>query len=195
MDNKEYYTQKDLLTRGWTKTLVNKFLPVPHDTKPNYFYRSAAPVKLYKIKVVEQIENSNCFQKDIKKTRKRQNSAKKAIKTKKENLMNKVNSIEFKILFLPRKKLLQKSINHYNERQYELGKDNIIVDNNCDQNFLERIQVNYIRHVLTTYDNKLHDIFAKVGTDEAYIKIRNKIYKEIAKVYPYLKVECKRQNI
>jgi hypothetical protein len=53
--------------------------------------------------------------------------------------------------------------------------------------------VNYIRHNLTNYEDLLEELEGKVGKINAYIKLKNKILKKIAEVYPDLKDECYNQ--
>lgn len=61
MNQKKYYRSSELKQRGWTEGLIRKFLPKPDETKTNPIIRSAAPMKLYKIKRVERIEKSEKF--------------------------------------------------------------------------------------------------------------------------------------
>ena len=48
-----YYRNSELKQRGWTDGLIKKFLPKPDETKTNPVIKSAAPMKLYKIKRVK----------------------------------------------------------------------------------------------------------------------------------------------
>jgi hypothetical protein len=61
MKKKIYFRSSELKQRGWTEGLIRKFLPKPDETKTNPIIRSAAPMKLYKIKRVEKIEKSEKF--------------------------------------------------------------------------------------------------------------------------------------
>ena len=58
MKEKIYFRSSELKQRGWTDGLIKKFLPKPDETKTNPIVKSAAPMKLYKIKRVERIEKS-----------------------------------------------------------------------------------------------------------------------------------------
>ena len=49
-----YYRNSELKQRGWTDGLIKKFLPKPDETKTNPVIKSAAPMKLYKIKRVKE---------------------------------------------------------------------------------------------------------------------------------------------
>lgn len=58
---KIHYTQSELLNSGWTMKLIEMFLGEPDDTAPNPHYENGAPMKLYLIRKVEAIEQSNIF--------------------------------------------------------------------------------------------------------------------------------------
>ena len=66
-------------------------------------------------------------------------------------------------------------------------------DKNSDKEFLDRIQVNYIRHCLTSYEEDLWSVFGETGAFEGRMRIKEEVLKKIAVLYPYLKKECKRQ--
>jgi hypothetical protein len=193
-NNNIYITKTKLLKRGWTEDLINKFISEPHDTKPNQMYRSASPIKLYNIDIVELIEDSIEFKEMLQNVEKRRSSSKKAFKTKKEKLLKQVSQININVLILKYSEVLKKAIEHYNERQSDIGNCNMFVNKKSDKSFLQRIQVNYIRHMLTSYDNNLEEIFRRAGVKDAYKVIRNKVFTEIGNAYPYLKQECNRQK-
>jgi hypothetical protein len=52
---------QDIKDRGWTNTLITRFLPVPDEMRPNPHYRSAAPMKLYSLDRVISVEGSAGF--------------------------------------------------------------------------------------------------------------------------------------
>lgn len=58
---------------------------------------------------------------------------------------------------------------------------------------LERWMVNFVRHNLCEYDDKLIDLFGLVGKEELYHRLKTETLAKIAEVYPELDVECKRQ--
>lgn len=57
------YIAKCTLMRGreWTKKMIKDFYPKPSFEVPNPHYRSAVPMKLYKIVIVESIEQTEAF--------------------------------------------------------------------------------------------------------------------------------------
>ncbi len=193
MEHKEYITKTELKNRGWTELLIKKFVAEPHATKPNQMYRSASPIKLYKIKTIISIEKSKTFKKDFEKSSKRKSASKKAVETKEKKLIDDASSTKIEICILTKSELLKQAISHYNERQGFFGEYNY-ASSESDTLFLERIQVNYIRHMLTQYEAKLDDIFGKVGVAIAYKIIKCKVFETISENYPFLRNECERQK-
>lgn len=62
-----------------------------------------------------------------------------------------------------------------------------------DPAFLERIAVNYLRHVLSNYEKELAHVYGRMGVRQAYKEISRKVYDAISKGYPWLEEECRRQ--
>jgi hypothetical protein len=78
----------------------------------------------------------------------------------------------------------------------ERGKEYFVRDRasvHSDKDFLDRITVNYIRHELSVYDEKIDDLFGKIGKHEAFELLNQKIYTEIGRVFPRLRKEARRQ--
>jgi len=61
-----------------------------------------------------------------------------------------------------------------------------------DSLFLERISVNYLRHVLSNYERELARVYGRVGVKQCYIEISRKVYAAISAAYHWLKNECQR---
>lgn len=61
-DGEEFYSVSQLVkNRGWTKTLIKKFLGNPCATCPNPYYHGSAPMKLYRKGNVLDVEQLNSF--------------------------------------------------------------------------------------------------------------------------------------
>ena len=58
-------TLAHLKQRGWTPALVKQFLGAPDATKPNPYYRSAAPMQLYALARVEACEQEDGWEQAI----------------------------------------------------------------------------------------------------------------------------------
>ncbi len=57
-----------------------------------------------------------------------------------------------------------------------------------DPECLHRISRNYIRHNLTDYEDRLHQLFGKVGTEQAYARLKKRINRAISKVYGFSRI-------
>lgn len=85
------------------------------------------------------------------------------------------------------------AVRHYNMRHAkEAGFTPITTD--VPSAFLDRITVNYLRHVRTTYDARVDYLYGKEGRRLAQSVLRGKILDLIAKTYPELQSECERQR-
>lgn len=170
---------------GWTKSLINKFLPEP-TLKKNPYYRSAAPMKVWDEETVKKVMKTSDFQEAMEKASKRKNAADKAVETKRDNMFNRteqfINSI--KITVLPENELKRRT-RHATPCQYEFY-------SYCDET-IDRWIVNYIRHNLVAYDHFLNEIKGKVGSMDAYPEVKIAILQKIAIAYPQYKEECDKQ--
>ena len=182
-----YITKTNVLGRkGWTQTIIDKFLPKHDKESTNPFSRKAPPVKLYLQSRVEQIENSNEFKVSLEKTLMRKESAAKAVKTKIAKIKQYISTVVIEVPFLGEKELTEKACVHYDERnEFNPQIYGRAADSN-DIEFLNRITRNYLRHMLTRYDVELGEIAGKTGNEEAYQLLREKVNKAIEEKYPWL---------
>ena len=192
-----YVSKAGLKAQGWTDNALLKFLPIHDKETKNPYYSKASPMRLYLISRVKEVENTDAYKLFFEKNRGRVAGARNAVTTKKNLLLNEVLSWEISLKEKPLKSLIQNAIHSYNkfheELQSERGHEFNAASLSSDKSFLERITVNYIRHNLSHYDNKLEQLFGKVGKNEAYSILNKKIYSKIEEKYPTLSVECKRQ--
>lgn len=182
---------------GWTKSLINKFLPEP-TLKKNPYYRSAAPMKVWNEEIVKKVMKTSDFQEAMEKASKRKNAADKAVATKRNNMFNHteqfINSI--KITVLPENELQRRTLyakqcwynlHSYGDYCYEKNA------HSADDETVNRWIVNYIRHNLVAYDHFLTEIKGKVGSIDAYPEVKIAILQKIAIAYPQYKEECDEQ--
>ena len=78
--------QSELLARGWTKKTIGVLLPKPKEAV-NPWYKSAPPMLLWDIDVVEQKELCEEFLAAKKKKEERSASQQKAVQTKQGQLL------------------------------------------------------------------------------------------------------------
>ena len=137
-------------------------------------------MKLYKIKRVEKIEKSEKFIKEMEAISKRKIAAKKAVETKTAKTVEWANSVNFNVPTFSKDKLERKAMNHY--QQYH----DTIICGPIDEDFINRISTNYIRHECTKYDRVLDSLYGMVGRDKAYEIIKGKVNQVIKEKHNWL---------
>lgn len=180
----------DLTKRGWTNGLIATFLPVPDQTKTNPHYKNAAPMKLYLKERVEEIEASESFKEAQNKTGKRVRAASKAVNTKKEKTLQLAKGFNTDVAAFSKEELIGLACQHYNHRSLERKKDWYATPHS-DEVFLNRICVNYLRHVQSEYEYSLNQLYGKTGKQKAYNLAKNNTLESIATLYPWLADDCK----
>ena len=194
------YINKSLLKqRGWTESMIKTFLRDPDAEKDNPIYKSAAPMKLYDMKRVLAAESEDRFKERKNKAENRSKTMKDVADLKKQELMEQIELMTFKIKVISQDNLIKNAIRSYNDFH-----EMISVERNyysfdyattkSDKPFLERIEVNYIRHNLTKYDTALETMAGRIGVHEAVVKIKFMILDAIAEKYPELSNECQNQK-
>ena len=194
----EFCSKSGLKHRGWTDVAIERFLGTHDKEAENPHYKSAPPMKLYKLIRVESIEASQdylCFK---TKSKSRCESSQKALTTKRHNLLRKVAKME---IFIQRKhieEIFEDAVESYNNFKSNMACeredfDYVPASINSDRSFLHRITVNFLRHRCSPYETILDRISGKVGKQEAYALLNERIFKQIAGMYPELEEECDRQ--
>ena len=194
------YINKSLLKqRGWTESMIKTFLGEADVEKDNPMYKSAPPMKLYDLKRVLVAESNDSFKKRRLKAERRSKTMKDVAEFKKQELMEQIELMTFKIKVISEENLLKNAIRSYNDfhEMISMERNNFSFDYatpKSDKAFLERIEVNYIRHNLTKYDTALETMAGRIGVHEAVVKIKFMIMDAISEKYPYLADECRKQK-
>jgi hypothetical protein len=187
-----FFTSSEMKKRGWTDGLIKKLLGEPDMLKRNPVFRSKAPMKLYEPQRVLPLEDSSEFQEMLKGLAKRREVGRRIVERKAAKVRADVAEITIRVSLLERDRLISRACWHYNHRAADRGEAS--ANEGCDQEFLDRISVNYLRHSLTAYEQQLPRFFGRVGQAEAYTVIKRKVLDAIARAYPWLAAECERQT-
>lgn len=187
-EQNKYISKTGLKQRGWTDRAIDIYLSQCDKESRNPHYKKAPPMKLYLLERVTAVEHSTEYQRFLKKNTGRITGAQKAVDTKKDRLIKEVMTWDIQLKPERSHTITQSAIQAYNKFHQDEQ-----VSHNNNISFLNRITVNYLRHKLTNYDEKLNVLFGKVGKDEAYVLLNKKIYKKISDQYPDLSSECHRQ--
>lgn len=182
-----------LRERGWTKSLITRFLGEPDKVVSNSHHRSGPKIKLWSLERVEQAEKLATFQAQREKAAKRSAAAAAAASSRRTQLLESITKMVVKVEPLESSTRLERAIEHYNDAQLFTDYSRR-ADKDSDPEFLQRIQVNFIRHRLTSYDEELDKVAGQLGAPDARNAIRDKIYDAIAEAYPELEEECERQR-
>ncbi len=187
-----------LRERGWTPALIARFLGDADATRPNPFYASSPPMRLYSLARVEDVEADPAFMAAQVGACRRVEAGKAAAIKKAAKLVEEARTTRIRVKRLDDGEVLMAAIDAYNERQSERswergygGWEEARPDSEPD--FLARITVNYIRHNLTTYDTHLERVAGRTGVHQAVDVIRERLYDAITEAYPHHGAECRRQ--
>ena len=149
-------------------------------------------MKLWREDDVRSGMETSDFQMMAAKAAARKAASAKAVETKRknaeatvDNLIASIHVERWDMVALERVTLSAKQ-----QWYYEHGNFDVLTP---DHKTLERWMVNFIRHNLCEYDDKLIDIFGLVGKEALYQRLKTETLAKIAEVYPDLEAECKRQ--
>lgn len=199
-DKVTYICLSQVKEMGFNDKLVKDLLPEPI-LKDNPYYKKAMPMKLWDETIVKKAMETEAYKAYQIKRAKRQESAKKAVKTKTDKLIAEIEAkiptisvkrIDFTSL---KNKALQSKQSWYDyqadiRNSWEWRK----TVNGADEATIRRWMVNYIRHKLTTYDSELEIIFNRTGKDKGFVLLHNAVLDKIAETYPELADECDNQK-
>lgn len=183
----EYLSKTGLRERGWTESMIKKFLGKPDDERTNPHYKCAPSVKLYLLKRVEKIEAKEEFQKAIEKSKIRSEKMRQVAENKRDEILEYVLDLDIEIPVYGKEELYQKACWSYNNFHDLRDNDYTPATLNSDKEFLNRITINYLRHNCTIYENELEKMFGCVGVQEAHNLLQTKINDAIKETYPFLK--------
>jgi hypothetical protein len=186
----EFLAVSQLKQRGWNNELIDRLLGEPDEEIVNPHYRSGPRMRLYRIERIERAENTSGFREANARREARREAARKALATKEKRIQEYVSDVIIKVPRMSKEKLVRSACANYNA----LGRGEIWASENSDQQFLERICVNYLRHCLTEYDKHLTVIAGKVGVGDAYVELKIRILHAISDKHGWLLQECIRQE-
>ncbi len=171
----EYVALSAVKERGWTDTMVRRFLPKPDQTRPNPRYRRAgAPMKLYALDRVERIEATAEFATACEEGAGRRAGAKMAVGTKRARAIKIATTTVIQPLVpLEMDDVIRRARTHYDNRRRD--RDDSGSGGYCgnygpesgdeaearEEAFVRRITVNYLRHQKTDYDRVLRWVFGR----------------------------------
>lgn len=185
MDRTLYLSTAELTERGWSKSMIPRFLGEHDEEKRNPFYRSASPMKLYLRERAQSVEGSDDFKKAREKAAIRSEAAtlraEQAAQTLTQSVLSKV-----KLHKMDYEQLRAKALKHKAQRDRDLGEMDWCNVHQAEEEHIQRWMVNYARHQLSNYDAVRIHYAGKVGVHQAAEAVRDAVLTKIAQTWPEL---------
>lgn len=191
----ERLSMAKLKARGWTDSMIRRLLAEPDATAVNPKYKNAHPMRLYDLSRIEAAEATTEFASSLERATQRSETAKTVADGKRRELVAEVRSVTVRIDAIDIGELTRLAVDSYNARTSHKASraGHQPATPASDRPFLDRILVNHARHGLTRYDDRLEDLYRRIGKKEAIEAIRRATYRAIAEAWPVLAGECRRQ--
>lgn len=184
--------------RFWTDTLIRRYLGEPDDLVKNPHYRSGPPMALYDLARVIACEQqpavAAALQRVAERRPQRQRVAQDIAQRKRQAVLDWVHSLSIQLPALSHDQLIRQACHHYNALWEDRGRDDKWATPSDDPAFLARITVNYLRHACSPYEDHLDDLFGQIGATEGRPLLKQRVLTAIARQYPDLAQECRRQQ-
>lgn len=192
---------KIIAERGWSKAMIEKLLGSPDKLQENPYYRSAAPMRMYSIERVQKVEASPEYQALLEKRQKRGQIGRAAADRKRAELRAEVESYDISLPAFALEDLAKRAAENYISHQIDIaemranrrGQFSELPDFDFKfkpwdepDSFRDRCSVNFLRHCCTHYEKYLALLTRRIGKDEAYMLLNERIGKMISNQYPML---------
>ena len=194
MNNEVLITNPELKARGWTDSVVRKYLGKPDGYRDNPRYRSAPKTKLYNLSRVAEMERRPEVLEALQKAAIRSETSRKSAKMQSKRLLEYIRNLNIEVPSMPEDVLIEKACSHYNGLWIGRGDYDRYASPLSPKHFLSRISVNFLRHEMTNYEDELARIFGKVGCVKGRVLLKSRILDKIGEVYPTLSKECRKQK-
>ncbi|MDP2601326.1 MAG: hypothetical protein Q8S00_01850 [Deltaproteobacteria bacterium] len=86
-------SRRQIAARGWTPDMIGRFLPLPDRTTVNPYNVRGAPVKLYFLSTIFQVESSDHFKQAMTAAAARKAGAQAAVETKRRKLRETLDAL------------------------------------------------------------------------------------------------------
>ena len=140
----------------------------------------------FAISRVEGIERTEEFENRLEVAARRSVAAQVAWERRREELLRLVAADEVPIPRLAPHVLTDRAVRHSDPRETVGAKK-------ADRRTLNRWKVNYLRHELIRFDEKIEGLFGQIGRAAAERLLRRRALQAIGNTYPDLLDECQRQ--
>jgi hypothetical protein len=181
-----FFNGKQLAARGWTHAMIRDFLGAPDHVQYIPRFTNAAPMLQFAISRVQGVERTKEFVNRLAMAARRSAAAQVAWERRRAELLRLVAADEVPIPRLAPDILTDRAVRHSDPRETVNAKK-------ADRRTLNRWKVNYLRHELIRFDEKIEGLFGQIGRAAAEKLLRRRALETIGKTYPDLLDECQRQ--
>ena len=200
-DREKYYGLYELKELGFTKSLMDKYLPSEDLQIDNPYYKCAAPMRFWLKDKIDTLTAENPVRNELDKVLKNRSArslgARKAVATKTTKTVQYAEEMGSKLKILNNlslKEVRKAALNSKQAWYDSLDNYDCLSTYGADEDTINRWTVNYIRHEMTNYEYCLSELMGKVGKDTAYYVLRKPIFELIKSTYPELAKECDLQS-
>lgn len=180
----DHLLQADLLSRGWTRSLITQFLQGPDLTRRNPRCFGGPVMKLYARERVEAVEKREDYRAALERVARRRSAARAGGQRRVAKLLEEMESIPISIPLIEIDDLVGEATRSHNTVSRQS-----FASVSSDPLFLERVVRNHLRHRCTPYDKILASLSGCPGCEEAYEALRDRIEWEIDLQYPGLRAD------
>jgi hypothetical protein len=175
---------------GWTRRLIDKLLGEPDKFAPNPHHSKAAPMRLYLLERVAEVEQTPEYQVALAKLGPRREAAKAAAATRAATasarrqaqlaeLQQHIDAVEIKVMMVDPKTIEDAAFESYYAQGGEVPRKS------GGQELQRRAIQNYMRHELSNYDDLLDDFVdaGRLNDWGAYTAVRTRVEQALEAAY------------
>jgi hypothetical protein len=185
-----FLTVTELRSRGWTPAMTRDLLGKEDLQRRNPFYRAAAPVRLWALERVLAAESTGEFTERQTSAARRRSAARTAGQVRASKLRDWAATVPISVDSVSEDTVVSAAIAWYNDSSDRFEPAGPW----CDEAFLARITVNFLRHMATPYDREMSVCRGKPGVRQAQSTLRGRVLAAISEAHPGLAAECERQR-
>ncbi|WP_062288317.1 restriction endonuclease [Nostoc piscinale] len=191
LTKEEWLTKAAIKERGWTDGAIKMFLGSPEETRKNPHYSSGSPMQLWRMAMVCASEQNpefiawktkhDCRRESLKKRAIEQHQQRRSL------LIEWVDSLAIEVPKYSEEQLFKFAVENYNNLWSNRGKFEKLIYQDfrtLEPEFLHRITVNALLHVLSDYEYHLAQVEGLTGASEARSKLKRRVLTSIHKAYP-----------
>jgi len=185
MNINNYFSTTQLKERGWSDSMIRKFMPLPDEFLPNPYYPNSGHMRLYLKTRAGKIEKTEQFMSASLSASKRADMLNMCFEQKKGALSALAHQIN-----IPDFTRDEASIMNSAALEFEMGRENYNHSKDEQTKEIHKIAINMLLEIQGPVIWQLDDFYHHQGVCEARKIVRQRILAKIIRTYPVLKDEC-----